>query len=61
MTTTQGVHQFGMQQKIENYIQGKLSQSEIDKLWIEFLKAPKWYKYFEIELHLKYLIRNSNL
>ena len=40
-------------QLIENYILGKLNQNEIDQLWIEFLKDPKLFSYFEIELHLR--------
>jgi len=42
-------------QRIEKYILGKLTQKEIDELWIEFLIEPEWYKYFETYLHLSYL------
>ena len=48
-----------IQKQIENFILGKLSQREIDLLWIEFLKAPEWYDLFEVELHLRALGRNA--
>ncbi|MCC5942678.1 MAG: hypothetical protein JJU37_14145 [Balneolaceae bacterium] len=44
---------------IENFINGELSQSEIDDLWVEFLKNPEYYKLFETELHLKALIKKG--
>lgn len=34
---------------IEAYILGKLNESEVDELWVEFLKEPEWYDYFEID------------
>ncbi len=44
---------------IEKFINGELSQSEIDELWVEFLKNPEYYKLFETELHLKGLIKKG--
>ena len=46
--------------RIGAYIQGKLTQDEIDLLWIEFLKAPEWYEMFETELHLYHLRRSKD-
>lgn len=52
MTTTQEVHRIEVQMAIEYYILGRLTQEEIDQLWVEFLKAPKWFNYFITLLHL---------
>lgn len=38
---------------IEAYILGKLNESEVDELWVEFLKNPECFDYFEIELCLR--------
>lgn len=46
-------------EKIDRYIEGELSQDEIDDLWKEFLKHPEWYSWFETELHLKSLIKKG--
>ena len=45
-----------MIQRIEDYLLGKLNQKEVDLLWIEFLKYPKWFEVFEIELMIRRLI-----
>ena len=50
-----------MMQQIEDYVLGRLSASDIDRLWIEFLKAPNWYEIFEIELMLRMMGREKNL
>jgi tetratricopeptide (TPR) repeat protein len=42
--------------KIDSYLNGRLGRDEIDELWLDFLKKPELYDYFEIELHLKNLI-----
>lgn len=55
MTNTQEVHRIEMQQACENYILGRLSQEEIDELWVQFLKAPDLFEYFEIYIHLSTL------
>lgn len=47
-----GVHTLEIHERINKYILGKLNQKEIDELWIEFLKDPKLFDYFMIELHL---------
>jgi len=39
--------------KIDQYIRGELKDSEIDELWIEFLKNPELYDLFETELLLR--------
>jgi hypothetical protein len=41
-----------VQENIERYIKGELSQNKIDQLWIEFLRVPEWYDYFITYLHL---------
>lgn len=46
-------------EKIDRYIEGDLSQDEIDDLWKEFLKNPEWYNWFETELHLRSLIKKG--
>lgn len=46
-------------EKIEQYIQGELSQGEIDDLWILFIQNPEWYDWFETELHLRSLIKKG--
>lgn len=46
-------------EKIDQYIQGELSQDEIDELWKQFLQHPEWYNWFETELHLRSLIKKG--
>ena len=41
-----------MMQQIEDYVLGRLRPSEIDRLWIEFLKEPEWHSYFLTLIHL---------
>lgn len=48
-----------LQQKIDLYIKGELSQKEIDGLWKQFLKHPEWYDWFETEVHLRSLIKKQ--
>lgn len=48
-----------MMKRINDYIHGRLSQQEIDALWIEFLKEPEWYRLFETELHLIHLAKHA--
>ena len=48
-----------MMQRIEKYILGKLTQKEIDQLWIEFLKDPEWLKITETEINLRALGRKK--
>lgn len=44
-----------MMERIENYILGRLSQKEIDALWVEILHAPGWLRYLETEIDLRAL------
>lgn len=46
-------------EKIDLYIQGKLSQDEIDELWKTFLKHPEYYNWLETQVHLRSLIRKG--
>lgn len=41
---------------IDRYIRGNLTGEEIDRLWIEFLKNPEYFDWFETDLHLRHLI-----
>lgn len=61
MTETEEVRIIEMMEKIENYILGQLTKDEIDELWMEFLQAPEWLKYFEIELQLRHLCRGYGI
>ncbi len=47
-----------VQKRIELYIQGKLSDEEIDELWVIFLESPEWFDYFMTLLNL-YSIGNT--
>lgn len=49
-----------MMSKIENYIFGKLNQKEINDLWIELLKEPKWMTMLETEVIVKYVAFQEN-
>lgn len=53
-----GVYTLEIHERIKKYIREKLNQEEIDELWMEFLKAPRLFDYFMIELHLNALIKN---
>ena len=46
------------QERIEKYIQGKLSENEIDKLWADFIADCGLYDYFNTYLHLIALAKN---
>ena len=45
--------------RLDHYICGRLNQQEIDKLWIEFLREPEWFKIFETDIQLRWLL-NTN-
>lgn len=47
--------------KIESYINGSLSEMEIDELWTEFLKNPQLHDYFITELHFQNLRRKGGI
>lgn len=46
-------------ERIDLYIRGKLTQDEIDELWITFLEHPEYYNILETEVHLKSLIKKG--
>lgn len=52
MIDTEEVRIIEMMERIESYILGRLTQDEIDELWIQILQAPEWLGYLEIEIHL---------
>lgn len=52
--------QIQTQQQVKQYIRGKLSDKEIDKLWVRFLTVPEWYDYFETELHLTAILNEQS-
>jgi len=39
--------------KIEAYISGELTNTEVEELWEYFIVHPQWYSQFEIALFLK--------
>lgn len=45
--------------QISRYIKGELNDKEIDELWVEFLRNPEAFEYFETELNLQDLFRNK--
>ena len=49
-----------MHKQIERYIKGKLTPDQIDELWIEFIKDPELYDYFNTYLHLIAIARSQN-
>lgn len=48
-----------IQKRIDQYIQGKLSEKEIDKLWVTFLDSPEWFDYFTTLINLHSIGRSS--
>ncbi len=40
--------------QIDLYLRGKLSEEEIDQLWVEFLKNPEYMELFQIEAGARY-------
>lgn len=45
--------------EIDRYIKGDLNPGEIDNLWMQFLKNPEYYQWFETELHLISLAKDQ--
>ncbi|MEX0662077.1 MAG: hypothetical protein WEA58_04180 [Balneolaceae bacterium] len=41
-----------IQERIDQYIQGNLSENEIDQLWVTFLDSPEWFDYFTTLVNL---------
>lgn len=48
-----------IQEYIERYVKGNLSDHEEDLLWIEFLKDPGWFEYFNTYLNLLAIAKGS--
>lgn len=46
--------------QITRYIQGELSETEEDQLWVKFLENPEYYRLFETELNLYDLYHHKN-
>lgn len=46
--------------EINRYIDGKLSEKEIESLWEIFVENPEYYEWFETELHLRDLAKEAN-
>lgn len=45
---------------ITRYIDGDLSQEEVENLWAQFVDNPEYYKLFETELHLRDLAKKES-
>lgn len=45
--------------QISRYINGELNDSDIERLWEEFLRDPELFEYFETELNLADLFQNK--
>jgi hypothetical protein len=45
---------------IELYIMGKLNPDRVDELWVEFLKEPVLFEYFDTLLHLSLLLKEES-
>ncbi len=48
-----------MQEQIERYIKGELSENEIDDLWIKFIADPELFDHFNTYLHLIAICRDQ--
>ena len=48
-----------MMSRIDDYVRGRLTQEQIDELWIEFLKEPYWFRIFEIEVNIRDMIKQG--
>jgi len=48
-------------EKIDSYIKGGLSQDEIEALWIEFLKYPDMFHYFETQVQIQDMIKKREI
>lgn len=48
-------------ENIDSYIKGRLSQEEIEELWIEFLKYPEMFRYFETEVQIQDMIKKRDI
>lgn len=50
-----------IQNQIEHYIQGQLTEQEVDALWAEFLKTPELYDYYLTVINLQALFHEKSL
>ena len=48
-----------MMSRIDDYVRGRLTQEQIEELWIEFLKEPYWYSIFLVEVNLRDMINKG--
>lgn len=49
-----------MVRQIDFYLKGELTENEVDQLWTEFLREPKFLRWFEIEVAAReYFLRNE--
>lgn len=48
-----------VQEQIERYVRGELSEEEEEKLWILFLAESEWYDYFITYLNLVALMKQE--
>jgi len=46
--------------EITRYIDGDLSNEEVENLWAQFVDNPEYYKWFETELHLRDLAKKES-
>lgn len=46
--------------QIQKYILGKLTEDEVDTLWMNYLHQPVWYDYFITELTAKRVISSRD-
>ena len=45
---------------IDGYVCGRLTQEQIDELWVKFLKELYWYRILEVDVNLRALIKEVN-
>ena len=54
------VNKLTIEQKIEMYIEGRLSEEESDLLWAEMMKRPDYYDYFKTVVNLKHIVKDAD-
>jgi len=48
-----------IEQKIDLYIEGRLSEEESDLLWAEMMREPDYYDYFKTVVNLKHIVKET--